>query len=282
TIDTARIYGDSEVWMGKTSTGKRFTIDSKMPGGFSPGISTGEGILQHTKEMVERLQVKSVNMYYIHVPDLSLDLEDQFEGINEVYKAGYFKRFGLSNFKVANVQCVYDITKAKGYPLPAIYQANYSAVARKVETELVPMLHKLGIVFYIYSPIAGGLLTKTAQQLCEGGKSAGRFATGHVMQGLSGSLYNKPSYYKVLDLWEEVAKEVGCTKAELAYCWVAFNSVVDPKYGDTVLFGASKLSQISETLASLKRGSVGEAAKAKINKIWKIVGDEVLLDNYHQ
>jgi aryl-alcohol dehydrogenase-like predicted oxidoreductase len=61
TIDTARIYGDSEVWMGKTGAGKRFTIDSKTPGGFGPGTSTGEGILQHAKEAVERLQVKSVS-----------------------------------------------------------------------------------------------------------------------------------------------------------------------------------------------------------------------------
>ncbi|KAJ7300761.1 putative aldehyde reductase [Mycena albidolilacea] len=278
----ACIYGDLEVWMGKTSASKQFTIDSKVPGGFGPGTSTGEGILQHTKETVEHLQVKSVNVYYIHAPDPSPDLEDQFEGINKMYKAGYFKRFGLSSFKVADVQCVYDIAKAKGYPLPAVYQANYSVVARKVETELMPMLHKLGIVFYIYSPIAEGLLTKTAQQLHEGGESAGCFATGHAMQGLYGSLYNKPSYYKVLDLWEEAAKEAGCTKVELAYCWAAFNSVVDPKYGNTVLFGASKLSQILETLALLKRSSIGEVAKAKINKIWKIVEDKVLLDNYHQ
>ncbi|KAJ7300759.1 aldehyde reductase [Mycena albidolilacea] len=282
TIDTARIYGDSEVWMGKTGAGKRFTIDSKTPGGFGPGTSTGEGILQHAKETVERLQVKSVDVYYIHAPDPSLDLEDQLKGINEAYKAGYFKRFGLSNFKPADVQRVYDIAKAKGYPLPTVYQANYSAVARKAETELVPTLRKLGIAFYIYSPIAGGLLTKTAQQLREGGESAGRFATGHVMQGLYGGLYNKPSYYKALDLWEEAAKEAGCTKAELAYRWAAFDSVVDPKYGDAVIFGASKLSQISETLASLKRGSVGEAAKAKINEIWKIVEHEAPLDNYHQ
>ncbi|KAJ7829181.1 aldehyde reductase [Mycena olivaceomarginata] len=262
TIDTARIYGDSEVG---------FTIDSKTPGGFGPGTSTGEGILQHAKETVERLQVKSVDVYYIHAPDPSLDLEDQLKGINEAYKAGYFKRFGLSNFKPADVQRVYDIAKAKGYPLPTVYQANYSAVARKAETELVPTLRKLGIAFYIYSPIAGGLLTKTAQQLREGGR-----------EGLYGGLYNKPSYYKALDLWEEAAKEVGCTKAELAYRWAAFDSVVDPKYGDAVIFGASKHSQISETLASLKRGSVGEAAKAKINEIWKIVEDEAPLDNYHQ
>jgi aryl-alcohol dehydrogenase-like predicted oxidoreductase len=211
-----------------------------------------------------------------------VELEDQLKGINEAYKAGYFKRFGLSNFKAADVQRVYDIAKEKGYPLPTVYQGNYSAVARKQETELVPTLRKLGIAFYVYSPIAGGLLTKTVQQLREGSEDAGRFAKGHRMQGLYGGLYNKPSYYKALELWEEAAKEAGTSRAELAYRWVAFDSVIDPKYGDAVVFGASKHSQISETLVWLKRGSVGEAAKAKIDEIWKVIEHEAPLDNYNQ
>ena len=156
------------------------------------------------------------------------------------------------------------------------------AVARKQETELIPTLRKLGIAFYVYSPIAGGLLTKTSQQLREGNEDAGRFAKGHMFEGLYGGLYNKPSYYKALDLWGEAAKEAGCSRAELAYRWVAFDSAVDPKYSDTVIFGASKHSQISETLAWLKRGSMGEAAKAKIDEIWKVVEHEAPVDYYNQ
>ncbi|KAJ6520468.1 NADP-dependent oxidoreductase domain-containing protein [Mycena sanguinolenta] len=281
TIDTARLYGDSEEWLGKTGAGKRFVIDSKAPGGFIAGSSTGTTIPQFAKETVERLRT-SVDVYYIHAPDPSVELEDQLKGINEAYKAGHFKRFGLSNFKAADVQRAYDICKAKGYPLPTVYQGNYSAVARKQETELFPTLRKLGIAFYVYSPMAGGLLTKTAQQLREGSEDAGRFAKGHVLQGLYGGLYNKPSYYKALDLWEEAAKDAGCSRAELAYRWVAFDSAVDPKYGDAIIFGASKHSQISETLAWLKHGSVGEAAKAKIDEIWKVIEHEAPLDNYHQ
>ncbi|KAJ6457376.1 NADP-dependent oxidoreductase domain-containing protein [Mycena sanguinolenta] len=281
TIDTARIYGDSEEWLGKTGAGKRFAIDSKAPGGFVPGSSTGETIPQLAKETVDRLGT-NVDVYYLHAPDPSLELEDQLKGINEAYKAGYFKRFGLSNFTAADVQRVYDICKGKGYPLPTVYQANYSAVTRKQETELVPTLRKLGIAFYVYSPIAGGLLTKTAQQIREASAEAGRFAKGDALEGLYSSLYNKPAYYKVLDLWEEAAKAAGCSKAELAYRWVAFDSAVDPKYGDAIVFGASKLSQISETLAWLKRGSVGEASKAKIDEIWKLIEHEAPLDNYHK
>jgi len=281
-IDTALLYGNgkSEELLGKTGARKQFVIDSKTPGGFRPG-SNGATILQHAKDTVERLGT-SVDVFYIHAPDASVELEDQLKGINDAYTAGYFKRFGLSNFKAADVQRVYDICKEKGYPLPTVYQGNYSAVARKQETELIPTLRKLGIAFYVYSPMAGGLLTKTAQQLREGSQDAGRFAQGHVLQGLYSGLYNKPSYYTALDLWEEAAKDAGCSRAELAYRWVAFDSVVDAKYGDAVIFGASTLSQISETLAWLKHGSVGEVAKAKIDAIWKVIEHEAPLDNYNQ
>ncbi|KAF7347255.1 Aldo-ket-red domain-containing protein [Mycena venus] len=282
TIDTARIYWGSEDWLGKTNAGKRFTIDSKTPGGFVAGASTGENIPQHAKETVEKLGVESVDVYYIHAPDPSLNLEDQLKGINEAHKAGYFKRFGLSNFKAADVQRTYDICKEKGYPLPKVYQGNYSPVARKQETELIPTLRKLGIAFYVYSPLAGGLLTKTPQQLREGGEDAGRYAKSHILSGQYGGLYNKPSYHKALELWEEAAKEAGCSRAELAYRWVAFDSTVDGKHGDAVIFGARKHSQIAETLSWFKRGSVGEAAKAKIDEIWKVVEHEAPLDNYNQ
>ncbi|KAJ7472181.1 aldehyde reductase [Mycena latifolia] len=282
TIDTARIYGNSEEWIGKTGGGKRFIVDTKAPGGFIPGSSTGEAIPQLAKESVEQLGVDKVDVYYLHAPDPSLDLADQLKGISEAYQAGRFKRFGLSNFKPVDVQRAYDIAKEKGYPLPTVYQANYSAVARKQETDLIPLLRKLGIAFYVYSPIAGGLLTKTSQQLREGNADAGRFAKGDAMEGLYGGLYNKPSYYKALDLWGEAAQEAGCSRAELAYRWVAFDSGVDAKYGDAVIFGASRHSQVSETLAWLKHGSVGEVAKAKIDEIWKVVEHEAPVDNYHK
>jgi hypothetical protein len=62
TIDTGRLYSNSEEWIGKTSGGDHFTIDSKTPGGFISGGSDSVGILQHAKKTVERLGVKSVSV----------------------------------------------------------------------------------------------------------------------------------------------------------------------------------------------------------------------------
>ncbi|KAJ7167111.1 aldehyde reductase [Mycena filopes] len=267
TIDTARMYGVSEEWIGKTGGGKRFVIDTKTPGGLNPGDSTSVNIPVHARESVERLGVDQIDVFYIHAPDASVPLEDQLKGIHTAYIEGRFKRFGLSNYVAADVQRVYDICKEKGYLLPTVYQSNYNAVSRKNEA--------------VYSPIAGGLLTKTSAQL-RAGVDAGRFSKGDGLEPVYWPLYDKPSYYTALDLWAEAAKETGCSGAELGYRWVAYDSVVDGRYGDAVIFGASKLAQITPTIEWLKRGSVGEKAKAKIDEIWKLVEHEAPVDTYNR
>ncbi|KAJ7770075.1 hypothetical protein B0H16DRAFT_1715692 [Mycena metata] len=140
-------------------------------------------------------------------------------------------------------------SRTPAFGLPAILRV----VARKPEAELIPLLRKLGIALYIYSPISGGLLTKTSTQL-RTREGAGRFSKG-------------------------VAEEAGCSKAELAYRWVAFDSALDAKYGDA---GATNHSQVAETIGWLKLGSVGEKAKAKIDEIWKVVEHEAPLDNFNK
>ena len=64
----------------------------------------------------------NVDIFYIHAPDEETPLEQTLEGVNEVYKTGFFKRFGLSNYKAEDVEKVYNICKEKGYPLPKVYQ----------------------------------------------------------------------------------------------------------------------------------------------------------------
>jgi aflatoxin B1 aldehyde reductase len=204
------------------------------------------------------------------------------KGINDAYQAGYFQRFGVSNFKASDVELIHSICKDKGYPLPQVYQGNYNPVARRAETELLPTLRKLNMAFYAYSPLAGGFLVKTKEQIIEGSKDAGRFAQGHALAEQYGSLYSKPSYHKALDLWAECAQAAGCSKGELAYRWVTFDSPLDPKYGDAIIFGCSKLTQVKETQKWLKSGSVGEDAKARIDEIWKTIEKDAPVDNYYR
>ena len=95
-------------------------------------------------------------------------------------------------------------------------------------------------------------------------------------------MYGKPAYLEALSEWEQIAKDVGCSRAELAYRWVSYNSPLDPKYGDAIIVGASSLQQLEQTLDGLKNGKLPESAAKRIDHVWKTIEHEAPLDNYHR
>ena len=144
-IDTATRYGASEEILGQSGGSKRFTIDTKAPGGIYPGSSTAQGTQDFAQQSKKALQIEQVDVWYLHAPD-TVPIEETLKGVNEAYKQGWFKRFGLSNYLAGDVQKIYDICKREGYPLPSVYQGDYSPITRKQEELMLPTLRKLGIV----------------------------------------------------------------------------------------------------------------------------------------
>jgi aryl-alcohol dehydrogenase-like predicted oxidoreductase len=47
---------------------------------------------------MQRFKMDKVDTLYIHRPDSNTPLAETHGGINEIYKAGHFARFGLSNY----------------------------------------------------------------------------------------------------------------------------------------------------------------------------------------
>ena len=79
-----------------------------------------------------------------------------------------------------------------------------------------------------------------------------------------------------------MAEQEGTTKADLAYRWVRYNSVLKPEYGDAIIIGANSLEQLEQTLAGIEGGPVSEAAAKAIDGIWDGVKSEAVLDLIHQ
>jgi len=218
-----------------------------------------------------------VDILYIHGPDRTLKLEQWVPTINELYKQGAFRRFGVSNFSPEEVRELYDYSKANGFVVPTVYQGNYNAVARRIETSLFPVLRELGIVFYAYSPMAGGFLAKTRESLEEGSRFADK---GEGIQNMYRGMYMKPSLLDGLDKWNSVAEKEGCSKAELAYRWVYYHSALKPEEEDVLIMGASKLEQIGSSFEGLKKGPLKADSVKAIDEIWELVKAEAGLDNY--
>ncbi|KAK4939964.1 hypothetical protein LTR10_019816 [Elasticomyces elasticus] len=236
-LDTAQLFGGSQQKLGELKAGDKFSIDTKWLNGWKPGSGNKDNILSSAKESISKLGVKQVDVFYLHAPDSQTDLEDTLAGVNEVYKLGLFKRFGLSNYPVEDVQKVYDISKKNG-------------------------------------PLAGGFLTKTAEQIKEG---AGRFGE-QKNGGMYRKMYMKESYLAALAKWEDIASEEGVSRAELAYRWVAYNSPL--KDGDGLIIGASRTEQLEQTLQGIKKGKLSDKAAKRIDEVWEGIKHEAPLDNF--
>jgi aflatoxin B1 aldehyde reductase len=247
TVDTAQLYGDSEKILGEANVGDQFIVDTK-----------------------------TIDVFFIHAPSKNEPNGDVLSAVNELYKAGVFKRFGLSNFRASDVQAVYDYCEKNSFVKPTVYQGNYSPVARRQDTELLPTLRKLGISFYAYSPLAGGFLTKTKQDIADG---KGRFSKEGIGALYSG-MYAKPELLESLIEWEKIASEADVSRAELAYRWVKYNSALKPEHGDGVIVGCSSTKQLKQTLEGLDRGPLPAQVVEKIDAMWETIKHVAPLDNY--
>ncbi|KAK9358161.1 NADP-dependent oxidoreductase domain-containing protein [Lipomyces starkeyi] len=278
-IDTAYLYGSSEQTLAVAGAPTKFTISTKSPG-FLPGVLTNSSVIAAADKSLDNLGVAQVDTYFLHSPDSETPLEETLSAVQELYEARKFVRFGLSNFTPKQVQEVYDMMSSKGYVLPSVFQGNYNAVARGYESELFPLLRKLGIKFYAYSPIAGGFLVKSAEAI-KAGIQGGRWDKDTPTGQMYLRLYGKPKLLEALYDWDAIAEEAMVTKAALAYRWVTFCSCLDGKYGDAVIIGATKVEQLQESLKTLKDGPLPSSIVAKINKIWDTIKAEAPVDNYH-
>ena len=273
--DTARIYPDSESTIGNLGITNEIVIDTKIRG-FEDGCLSRESILESATQSLKELKVESVNILYFHSPDKITAIEESVDAINELYKQGKFKKFGLSNFTVEDVKKVYEYSKKNNYVLPSVFQGNYNAFSRGVEKELFPLLRKYNMSFFAYSPIAGGFLVKTTKQVEEG---QGRFDTTSFIGQMYNKMYNRPSLMKGLEKWGEIAEENKLSKAHMAFRWIAYHSELSKNHGDGLIFGGRNYEQFKDTLTALKDGPLSAKVAAEIEEIWKSIENEAPLNN---
>ncbi|KAL4899971.1 hypothetical protein BDW74DRAFT_171211 [Aspergillus multicolor] len=270
TMGSAKVYQDCEKFLGQLEAPKTHAIDSKYSWAIQQGPSTKEAILESANKSLELLKTDQLDVFYFHSPDHIVPLEDQVDSVNILYKEGKIKRFGLANHNASEVEALVRVAKAKNMIVPTVHEGQYSALARRAEKDLFPILREHGIEFRAFSPIAGGLLTKDADHFEK--IKTGRWNPNTMIGALYRQLFNKPSMIEALRRWEALSKETGISKVELAYRWVVNNSALDGEKGDKVIFGARNLEQLRETLGLLRMGPLDDEIVKKIHEVGNLSG----------
>ncbi len=210
-------------------------------------------------------------MWYLHAPDRSVPYEDTLREVNNLYKAGYFKRFGISNYAAWEVAQISEICIRNGWKRPDVYQGVYNALHRAVEPELFPCLRHYGIAFYEFNPVAGGFLTDRYQRETWGDEPGSRFDPSRNQGANYRKRYWNDVYFDALDVVRPVAHRLGLSTAEAAVRWVNHHSLMKKDHGDAIIIGASSAKQLEENLVNLEKGPLPEELLKAFDEGWEIV-----------
>jgi len=249
TLDTADVYGVSELQVGKALKGRRDKVTLASKFGFKTGVTANErresadrqinGSAAYVKQAcdasLKRLDVDHIDLYYLHRVDPNTPIEETVGAMADLVKQGKVRHIGLSEPSVATVRRAIQV-----HPLAAI-QTEYSLFSREPEDELLPLLHEVGIALVAYSPLGRGFL-------------AGRFRKPEDLAAddwrRGNPRFQGENFAKNLQLVDhlgELAARKGCTLGQLALAWLlAVHDNVIP------IPGTSSVKRLEENVAAVK------------------------------
>lgn len=268
-LDTAYVYngGTTEEYLGsilpELEDGNYYLATKVHPR--ITGKLDRETILMEFNESLRRMNRDSVDLLYFHFPDGKTPIDEALETIAELKEQGKIKELGLSNYPAWQVVDIWNKCDKYGCPKPTVYQGMYNALCRNVDAELFPAIRHLGMRFYAFNPLAGGLLTGKHMQ-DEKLEGDGRFARLKSYR----DRYWKTSYFDAVNGIKVACDKEGIPMVEAAYRWLINHSQMRASEGDGILLGASKIQQMEQNMACVDKGELPESILAAMDEAWEV------------
>lgn len=268
-LDTAYVYngGSTETILGEilpNLDANSYEVATKVHPRIT-GKLDRETIMMEFGESLKRMNRESVDLLYFHFPDGKTPIDEALEAVAELHEQGKVKELGLSNYPAWQVVDVWHKCEKYGCPKPTVYQGMYNALCRNVEPELFPAIRALGMRFYAFNPLAGGLLTGKHLHF-EDAPEPGRFARLESYR----KRYWKQSYFDAMDEIRKACDAEHIPMVEAAYRWLCNHSMLDVSKGDGILLGASKIAQMDQNLEAVKKGVLPQSILDAMDGAWEI------------
>jgi aryl-alcohol dehydrogenase-like predicted oxidoreductase len=167
-IDTADVYsqGESETIVGKalaTVDRSRVVLATKVHGqmGDDPNAqgNSRRWILAECENSLRRLGVDYIDLYQIHRPDETVDVDETLGALSDLVTAGKIRYFGSSTFPADQIVEAQWVAEKHGHGRFVTEQPPYSMLVRGIERDMLPVAQTYGMGVIPWSPLAGGWLS---------------------------------------------------------------------------------------------------------------------------
>ncbi|MEU5608539.1 aldo/keto reductase [Streptomyces sparsogenes] len=231
-VDTADMYGqgESEEIVGKALRGRRddvvlaTKVHFQMGEGRNRSGNSRRWILKAVEDSLRRLNTDWIDLYQVHLPDPSTDIEETLSVLSDLVRQGKIRAFGCSNFPPEEIVEAHHVSERRGLGRFRTAQPPYSILARGIESSLLPVCERYGMGVLVWSPLAFGFLT-------------GKHRKGRPVDLTAGRAALRPAFFDPaiaentakLDAVEqliELATDIGCTLPQLAVAFTVAHPAV--------------------------------------------------------
>lgn len=209
-----------------------------------------------------RLKLDHIDLVYCHRPDPTTPIEETVWAMHDMIARGKALYWGTSEWSADEIRAAWEIAERHHLHRPIVEQPQYNLFARKrVEREYARLYEDIGLGLTTWSPLASGLLTGKYRT----GIPAGSRATVEGYAFLRERLTD-PARNALVGRLDAVARELGCSLAQLALAWCLKNPRVS-----SVITGASGPGQVAENMKALE--VAGRLDAAALERIAAVVGN---------
>ena len=164
-VDTADAYGDSEEIVGKALQGRRDNVvlatKVSRPMGEDPNQqgASRRWIMKAVEGSLRRLQTDHIDLYQIHRPDPTTDVEETLSALTDLVRSGKVRAVGTSTTPASDIVEAQWVAERRGLERFRTEQPPYSILNRRIEREVLPVALRYGMGTLVWGPFAQGLLT---------------------------------------------------------------------------------------------------------------------------
>jgi L-glyceraldehyde 3-phosphate reductase len=212
-------------------------------------------LLASLDQSLKRMGLEYVDIFYHHRPDPETPLEESMGALDYIVRSGRALYAGISMYPPDLTRQAAKILRQMGTPC-LIHQPNYSLLDRWVEGGLLDMLAEEGIGCIVFSPLDQGLLTNRYLKGIPKDSRAGKPDTFLEREDITEDKLTK------VRLLNEIAQKRNQSMAQLALAWVLRQPAVT-----SALIGASRVSQVENSVATLNRLDFSEEELISIEQI---------------
>jgi aryl-alcohol dehydrogenase-like predicted oxidoreductase len=249
-VDTADVYsaGESEEIVAKALANRRddVVLATKVHAGMGsdPNMAgnSRRWIIRECEASLRRLGTDHIDLYQIHRPDPSCDIDDTLSALSDLVHAGKVRYVGSSTFPASDIVEAQWTAERRHRERFVCEQPPYSILVRGVEADVLPTCQRYGMGVIPWSPLAGGWLSGRWRKGADpGSRRAARVPDRYDL--------SQPENQRKLEAAEalaHLAEEAGISLVHLAVAWVINHPAVT-----AAIIGPRTMDQLTTQLGAV-------------------------------